>query len=141
MYYIDTSVIVAYYCPETLADKAEAFLSKIERPNISSLTKVEFFSALSRKIRNKEMDAKTARKISAKFLSHLEGKYFHCLPVTANHYSLAGNWISQFTLPLKSLDALHLAVASCEDFSIVTLDQQLYQNARKLDIEAIMIMK
>jgi uncharacterized protein len=87
------------------------------------------------------MDAKTARKISAKFLSHLEGKYFHCLPVTANHYTLAGNWISQFTLPLKSLDALHLAVASCEDFSIVTLDHQMYQNARKLDIEAIMIIE
>ena len=141
MYYIDTSVIVAYYCPEPLADKAEAFLSKIDRPNISSLTEVEFFSALSRKIRNKEMDAKTARKISAKFLSHLEGKYFHCLPVAANHYTLAGNWISQFTLPLKSLDAIHLAVASCEDFSIVTFDRQLHHNARKLDIEAILIME
>ncbi len=139
MYYIDTSVIVAYYCPEALADKAEEFLSKIDRPNISSLTEVEFFSALSRKIRNKEMDAKTARKISAKFLSHLEGNYFHCLPVAANHYSLAGNWISQFTLPLKSLDALHLAIASCENFIIVTLDHQLYQNARKLDIEAMLL--
>ncbi|PKN70334.1 MAG: hypothetical protein CVU54_05645 [Deltaproteobacteria bacterium HGW-Deltaproteobacteria-12] len=141
MYYIDTSVIVSYYCPEALADKAEAFLSKIDRPNISALAEVEFFSALSRKIRNKEMDAKTARKISAKFLSHIEGKYFHYLPVTANHYSLAATWISQFTLPLKSLDALHLAVASCEDFIIVTLDHQLYQNARKLDIEAIMIIE
>jgi predicted nucleic acid-binding protein len=38
MYYIDTSVIVAYYCPEALSDKAEDFLSKIDRPNISSLT-------------------------------------------------------------------------------------------------------
>ncbi|PKN04553.1 MAG: VapC toxin family PIN domain ribonuclease [Deltaproteobacteria bacterium HGW-Deltaproteobacteria-9] len=139
MYYIDTSVIVAYYCPEPLAEKAEEFLSKIDRPNISSLTEVEFFSALSRKIRNKEIDAKTARKISAKFLAHLEGKYFHCVPVAANHYTLAGNWMSQFTLPLKSLDALHLAIASCEDFCIVTLDRHLYQNARKLDIEALLL--
>jgi hypothetical protein len=139
MYYIDTSVIVAYYCPEALSDKAEDFLSKIDRPNISTLTEVEFFSALSRKIRNKEMDAKTARKISAKFLSHLEGKYFHYLPVAANHYRLAGNWIAQFTLPLKSLDAIHLAVASCEDFSMATFDHQLYHNAKKLDINAILL--
>ena len=139
MYYIDTSVIVAYYCPEALSDKAEEFLSKIDRPNISTLTEVEFFSALSRKIRNKEMDAKTARKISAKFLSHLEGKYFHSLPLAANHYRLAGNWIAQFTLPLKSLDAIHLAVASCEDCSMVTFDHQLYQNAKNLDLDAILL--
>ena len=40
---------------------------------------------------------------------------------------------------MKSLDALHLAIASCEDFSIGTLDHQLYQNARKLDIETILL--
>jgi predicted nucleic acid-binding protein len=69
----------------------------------------------------------------------VEGKYFNCLPVTANHYSLASNWISQFILSLKSLDAIHLAIASCEDLSIVTLDHQLCQNARKLDIEVILL--
>jgi len=78
------------------------------RLNISALTEVEFFSSLSKIDRNKKMDAKTARKISAKFLSHLEGKYFHSLPVAANQYRLAGNWIAQFTLPLKSLDAIHI---------------------------------
>jgi predicted nucleic acid-binding protein len=139
MYYIDTSVLVAYYCPEPLADKAENFLAEIDRPKISALTEIELFSALSRKLRNKEIDSKTTRLIAAKFLSHLEGKYFDFLPVTANHYSLASNWISQFTLPLKSLDAIHLAIASCEDLSIVTSDHQLYQNARKLDIEAILL--
>jgi predicted nucleic acid-binding protein len=69
----------------------------------------------------------------------VEGKYFNYLPIAANHYSLASNWISQFILPLKSLDAIHLAIASCEDLSIVTLDHQLYQNARKLDIEVILL--
>jgi predicted nucleic acid-binding protein len=139
MYYIDTSVLVAYYCPEPLADKAEDFLSKIDRPNISTLMEVELFSALSRKLRNKEIDPKTTRQIAAKFLSHLEGRYYNCLPVAANHYSLASEWISQFTLPLKALDAIHLAIACCEELSIVTLDHQLYQNARKLDIEAILL--
>ena len=139
MYYIDTSVLVAYYCPEPFADKAEEFLAKIDKPNISALTEVELFSALSRKLRNKEIDSKTTRQISAKFLSHVEGKYFNCLSVTANHYSLSSNWISQFILPLKSLDAIHLAIASCEELSIVTLDHQLYQNARKLDIEVILL--
>jgi uncharacterized protein len=139
MYYIDTSVIVAYYCPEPLADRAEEFLARLDRLNISVLTNVEFFSAVSRKLRNSEIDSKTAAKISAKYRSHLEANYFNCLLVQANHYSLAGSWISQFMLPLKSLDAIHLAIASCEDLSIVTFDRQLFQNAQKLDIDAILL--
>ncbi len=139
MYYIDTSVLVAYYCPELLSEKAEDFLSKIDRPKISFLTEVELFSALSRNLRNKEMDPQTTRQIASKFLSHLEGKYYSCLPIEDNHYCLARSWISQFTLPLKSLDAIHLAIASCEDLIIVTLDHQLFQNAGKLDIEAILL--
>jgi hypothetical protein len=61
------------------------------------------------------------------------------LLVQANHYSLAGSWISQFLLPLKSFYSIHLAIASCEDLSIVTLDHQLFQNAQKLDIDAILL--
>ncbi len=51
MAYIDTSVLVAYYCPEPLSDQVEAILLNTERPAISQLTEVEFISALTRKIR------------------------------------------------------------------------------------------
>ncbi|NWF56378.1 MAG: PIN domain-containing protein [Syntrophaceae bacterium] len=43
MVYVDTSVIVAYYCPEPLSEAAEAFLTAHSRPAISSLTELEFF--------------------------------------------------------------------------------------------------
>jgi predicted nucleic acid-binding protein len=139
MYYIDTSVLVAYYCPELSTDKAEKFLVEINKPTISILAEVELFSALSRKLRNKEIDRGTIKRIAAKLLSHIEGQYYLLLPVGVNHYTLAREWISQFSLPLKTLDALHLAVASCEDLTIVTLDRQLCQNAKKLDIKAVLL--
>jgi hypothetical protein len=47
MVYIDTSVLVAYYRPERLSEKAEELLMGFVRPAISSLTEVEFFSAVS----------------------------------------------------------------------------------------------
>jgi predicted nucleic acid-binding protein len=139
MYYIDTSMLVAYYCPEPLTDQVENFLLETDRPAISILTEVELFSALSRKLRNKEIDLISAKRVAARFLEHCEGQYYHRMPLGVNHYSLAREWISQFNLPLKTLDALHLAVAACEGLTIAALDRQLCQNARKLDINTVLI--
>ncbi len=139
MYYIDASVLAAYYCPEPFTGIAERFLMDIDKPIISVLVEIELFSALARKLRNKEMDRSAANRIAAKFLSHIEGQYFTCLPVGTNHYSLAREWIAQFHLPLKTLDALHLAVASWEELTIVTLDRELCRNAGKLDIKASLL--
>ena len=61
---------------------------------------------------------------------------FHIIPVTDRILARAGE---SFPTVIGTLDAIHLAIASCEDLSIVTLDHQLYQNARKLDIEAILL--
>jgi len=51
MYYIDTSVLAAYYCPEPLSDKAEEFILASGTPVITDLTRLELFSAISRKVR------------------------------------------------------------------------------------------
>ena len=47
MYYIDTSVLVAYYCPEALSEQVQDFLSEQVKPAISTLTEVELFSAIA----------------------------------------------------------------------------------------------
>ena len=43
MYYIDTSVLAAYYCPEALSDKAEEVITSEAIPVISQLTRLEIF--------------------------------------------------------------------------------------------------
>ena len=50
MVYVDTSVLVAYYSPEKLSERAEEFLIGQDRVAISNLTELELFSALSRKV-------------------------------------------------------------------------------------------
>ena len=49
MIYVDTSALVAYYCPEPLSEKVETFLMSQTRPIISTLTEIELFSAVSKK--------------------------------------------------------------------------------------------
>jgi uncharacterized protein len=137
MYYIDTSVLVAYYSPEPLSGKAEAFLLSNGRPVISALTEVEVFSALARKVREHAMTKAEAVRIKAKFISHIESGMYSRLTVEPHHYKLAGDWIGLFKWNLRTLDALHLAIVSSEGLPIVTADQVLAKSAAGLGLEAV----
>jgi predicted nucleic acid-binding protein len=137
--YIDTSVLVAYYCPEPLSEKVEAFLTAHIRPVISSLTDLELFSAISRKVREKGMDRKDAGRVEARFVAHLNNHYYTYLSVEAHHFRLARDWIGMFKINLRSLDALHLALASSQGLAIVTTDQKLSKSAKTLSLNAILL--
>ena len=137
--YIDTSVLVAYYCPEPLSKKAEAFLTGHIQPAISALTELELFSAILRKVRGKGMDRKDAGRVTARFVAHLDNHYYTFLSVEAHHFRLARDWIGMFKLNLRSLDALHLAMASSEGLTIVTTDQRLSKSAKALALNAVLL--
>jgi len=134
MAYVDTSVLVAYYCPEALSEAAEKMILADGHPAVSALTEVELVSALARKIREKELSRENANHVLIEFQSHLSHFLFRRIPVGLDHYSIAFNWLAQFAVPLRSLDALHLAVAAQNNLELVTADQQLVQCARKLGV-------
>ena len=136
MAYIDTSVLVAYYCPEPLSEAVQRFLMAQERPSVSFLTEVELFSAVARKIRMKEMDPADGNRIVAKFSSHMDAGFFTVIPVETHHWRLARGWIGLFTTPLRTLDALHLAITSADGMELVTSDKPLFQAAEMLDVKA-----
>ena len=139
MFYVDTSLLAAYYCPEALSEKAEIFLTTHSPLFISTLTEMEMFSAMSRKVRGKELNRATARRILAKFLSHLDGRFYTCFSVETQHIRLARDWIGQFNTSLKSLDALHVAVASLEGLKLVTADRDLAESAKILGTDVMFI--
>ena len=137
--YIDTSVLVAYYCPEPLSKKVEAFVTSYAQPAISALTEIEMFSAISRKVREKLMDHTDAGRVTAKFISHLDNRYFTYLPVESHHFRLARDWIGMFKVSLRTLDSLHLAIASSERLSVVTTDKNLSKSAKALGLSSILL--
>jgi len=138
-FYVDTSVLVAYYSPESLSDKAEKFLTTHRQPAISALTELEFFSAVSRKVREGGISKRDANRIIATFISHKDNKLYTYLPVQPHHYTLARDWIGLFKLSLKSLDALHLAIASSEGLTIVSADRNLLRSAEALGLTAVFL--
>ena len=139
MIYLDTSVTVAYYCPEALSLQVQDLLREQAKPALSFLTEVEFTSAVAKKVRLNELGSVDANRILAKFTSHVDAGLFRIIPVENHHYQLARGWIGLLTTPLRTLDALHLAIASSEESQLVTSDKSFFQAARMLDLDARLI--
>ena len=135
MYYIDTSVLVAYYCPEALSESVQNFLSEQVKPAVSTLTEVELFSAIAKKVRTGGLAQRDGNRILSKFLAHLDGNFYSIVSVEFQHWRLARGWIGLFSTPLRTLDALHLAIASVGDLEVVTSDQRLVQAADILGVK------
>jgi len=132
MLYLDTSVLVAYYVPEAKSTKVQRVISKQARAAISPLVEVEMFSALGCKVRTGELNVADARKVAGVFELHLEDMLFDMVPISAREYHIARDWIGQFSIPLRTLDALHLAAAFCNGLTLLTADERLADSAKEL---------
>jgi uncharacterized protein len=139
--YIDTSLLVPYYCPERLSRVAERTLRGDPRPAVSDLVEIEFFSALARKVRVKEMSTADATRTGDQFLDHLQTGFYARIAVQRWHYEAARAWLGRFTLPLRALDALHLALADRERLRLATADQDLSRSAKSLGIAVMLVQR
>lgn len=117
--YVDTTVLAVYYCPEPISLFAERTLRNLTSPMFSDLTMVELISVVSRKIREKT-------------LSREEGACI--LPVRTRDYRVARSWLAQLQGTLRTLDALHLAVAESSGASTLTADNRLAAEAQALGL-------
>jgi predicted nucleic acid-binding protein len=137
MYYLDTSMLAAYYCPEPLSEKAEKIIMGAKLPCISSLTEIELASAISRKIREKNLSPEDGNRIFNQFQTHLKETLYRLISVEDRHYQTAKNWILRFAVPLKTLDAIHLAIAAESDLALLTADRRQVVSAKYFGIKVV----
>ena len=81
------------------------------------------------------------RRILAQFIAHVDKGFYEHFPLDPQHYRLARDWIGMLDLGLRSLDALHLAVASSEGLTLVTGDGGLSKSAKKLGLDSILLLE
>ena len=139
MRYFDTSLLAAYYCPEALSKKAERLLLAQSHPAISNLTQVELFSAAARKVREGNLSRRNAKKALTKFLEHLDGDFYSVHMLEPDHYVQGRNWIGTLDVPLRSLDALHLAVVFKAKMTLVTSNKGLAKAGRRFSIDVVLV--
>lgn len=130
---------MAYYCPEALSETVEDFITSHVELAISNLTEVELFSAISRKIREGNMNRRDGSRVISKFISHLDDLFYVRIPIKSHHYTLGRDWIGQFSSSLRSLDAIHLAIASSSGSTLITADEGLAKSAELLSVDVYLI--
>lgn len=139
MIYLDTSILAPLYWAEALSDTVEELVLSESELGLSQLVEVELISALSRRVRMREISQDDAAAIVQSFQTDVNSGFYTSIPLEMIHYHLAREWISQFTTPLRTLDALHLAVASQNNIRLVTADAALAVSAQSLGVDIILL--
>ena len=135
MAYLDTSVLVACYVPEALSAKAQREAQRAESLLVSTLTEVELVSALSQKIRMGHLSRSDGQRVEALFQTHIQDGRFQIASPSAKEFQLARGWIAQYSTPLRTLDALHLALAHSNQEILITADRSLADSAKVLGVK------
>ena len=136
--YIDTSALLKCYVTETNSNEVEDFLTGRFLKNtanlvISSLSKLEWQCAMSRRERALEITAEYKQLAQVAFNNQLYTGYYQVLYVENTIYEQALKLIDTVTPALRSLDALHLAVAQSANLhEIVTADKAMAAAAKEL---------
>jgi hypothetical protein len=110
--YLDTSALAKWYLNETGSEEFVRFIQGVEVAVISSLTRTEIRSLLARRRRMGELDAGLEGVIYATFQDDVSRGHLRLYEISDERFAEAANLIARYPeYPLRTLDALHLAVA------------------------------
>lgn len=134
---LDTSALAKWYVAEPGSDAFEAFVNETPDRRISRLVTVELRCLLARRRRAGEIDAAYESGAWATFGTHAAAGVFTIDPVTDARFGEAHELVEALAhVPLRTLDALHLAAArACAATLLATADAVQRRAAGLLGLE------
>jgi uncharacterized protein len=134
--YFDTSALAKWYLRETQSDEVEKYIQTHGPVAISDVTVVEMRSLLARHRREKNIDRRLEGQIFATFQEDIRQQFLICHPFPSG---LALATVNLLTLlqdvPLRTLDALHLAIArEMQADTLATADRIMALGAKALHL-------
>ena len=140
MFYFDTSALLPYYREEPASGPINDMLLQLEPPVlISDLTRVEFFSAVSRWVRMNELKESQAALIENAFRQDIRSGLLVTCPLKSEHYRQAERWIYSRKTSLRTLDGLHLACCLHQGAEMITCDALLHTTAETFGLQSRLV--
>ncbi len=131
MIYVDTSLLLPVYTPEAQSERANRILESDSFILISDLTVAEFYVGLARKVKLKFLTPRQAEAAGACFETHLAEGLLNRTALHSAHTEAASHLAIRSAIMLRTLDALHLAVAMGLGLDrLATFDNRLADAAR-----------
>jgi predicted nucleic acid-binding protein len=136
---LDTSALAKWYLNERRSEDVAAFLERVGPVVISRLVVLEFRGLLARRRRSREITPQAEDWVWAAFEADVRGGFLDVHALDDVHALAAVQLLEQLrALPLRTLDALHLAIArDLGAVRIATADRIMAAAARALKIEAV----
>lgn len=133
--YLDASVLVALLTNDPLTARADAFM-RAERPvvAVSDFAAAEFASAIARRVRTGESTADEARARFAALDAWL-ARATQRAETTAADVQAAAAYLRRLDVPLRTPDALNIAIALRVGAALATFDTRMASSARILGID------
>lgn len=137
MTYLDTSVLVSYYTPETRSADANRIVTRAEDAFTSVIGAAEFYVTIARKVREKVMTRTDANKVIDLFEVHFGYESGRRTALNEGHVNRVKALSARPGVSLRTLDALHLAFAEDLGAVLATFDSRLAEAAKSCGIEVI----
>ena len=135
--YLDTALAAKLYISEPESPAVQRLIGERRQPACSELLLAEFGSVLARYHREEGMSDEDQRLVWAAFEHHVEQGHWNLVPISRDVLLEAKRltWECQETVPLRALDAIHLA--TCSQFKLLplfTTDRNLRRAAEHLGV-------
>lgn len=128
--YVDTSALAKWYVNEPRSEDFVTFIQQQSSAAISRLTVLEFRCLLARRRRSQEIDRPLERRIFATFEKDIREGILFVHPLEDHHALAALDLIRRLKgHPLRTLDALHLAIALDSKCSNVATADRVFADA------------
>lgn len=117
--------------PEPRRSAVVEHLRQITEPTISLLCEAEFHSAIARKRKTGE-GGTSLNKALELLEGHRRAGLYHVIALNQPHFSKAMHLLDTVSVVLRTLDALHLAIALSEGIELMTADRYLSDAAEEI---------
>ena len=132
----DASVLVSLVVPEPTSFAVFEMIRMSERPLVSDFAFGEVCSAMSIRVRRREIDANEAERILS-LLEDWADRSARRVTMEPKDIAQATRFVRRYELGLRMPDALHLALAQRLDASIATQDRRQATAAATLGLRAV----
>lgn len=139
--YIDSSALAKLYVPENQSDEVDAYLRGKVGLMISELVITEVLSAVARRKRERELNSQVANRIRDALLADADSGVFTRLQLDpAVHREAERLMLTATSVPMRTLDALHLALAfSGAATHLLTFDARMQDAAAQSGLHVISV--
>jgi len=135
--YLDVNVRVALFVADIHNDRADkAVNGSHDGLIVASLSVAEFSSVIARRVRTRDLHASEAQAAFANFDTWCD-RHTSRVEVESIDISVATSLMRRLDLPLRTPDALHLAIIRRIGCTLLTFDRAMANVAHTLGIEVV----